>query len=783
MFKPTERTRLLSGETKPQYVFDTSVVKERQRRVKQFQCCLCVIFAFALLIGFLATIAYTINRSHDEISNSTNPTNETSEIQLIFIDKSWPLPDAPVDTKICNNETDWNEAVAQGKRALRLKNEIEKKIKPLPIDSPSYRHQKVVATSPKALILAELGYVEEFGRRYFPQNASKICKENNTNTVEYCTHTIRSCSFYQKFRSYNGSCNNLQHPQEFGVAYRPFRRSLAPDYADGISKPRVGQEGRPLPSARTVSLEVHRPYYKDDAKFSVLLAVWGQFVDHDMTATALNHGINGTSISCCLDNQTVHPECFPVELDPFDPYIRYNVTCMEFVRSAPAPTCCLGHREQMNQATSFIDGSVIYSVEPEVVATLRKMKNGELSMYVTEDNRTLLPVSKDLNDGCNREKENEKGRYCFLTGDARANENLHLTSMHLIWARHHNFVATKLKALNNDWDDERLFQETRKIIGAQMQHITYNEFLPVLLGRNLMEQFDLCPRDSGYFMKYNDSIDPSIANNFATAAFRFAHSIIPGLMKFLAKDSSSPEFIQLHKMLFDPFKLYQPGELDRALRGAMDTTIQANDPYFTDELKQHLFQDNSDKKMNLCGLDLVSLNIQRGRDHGLVGYNSWREHCGLKRVSTFKQLQGDIDDDSLQNIQSVYRNVEDIDLYTGALSEKPINGSILGPTLTCLILDQFIRVKYGDRFWYENPNSFSMQQLAEIRKSSLARIICDNSDNIESVQPLVMEKIRDDNQLVPCKTLQEPKWSPWKESLPHIRLSDDTISVKTSGNR
>jgi peroxidase len=187
--------------------------------------------------------------------------------------------------------------------------------------------------------------------------------------------------------------------------------------------------------------------------------------------------------------------------------------------------------------------------------------------------------------------------------------------------------------------------------------------------------------------------------------------------------------------------------------------------------------------MNLCGLDLVSLNIQRGRDHGLVGYNSWREHCGLKRVSTFKQLQGDIDDDSLQNIQSVYRNVEDIDLYTGALSEKPINGSILGPTLTCLILDQFIRVKYGDRFWYENPNSFSMQQLSEIRKSSLARIICDNSDNIESVQPLVMEKIIDDNQLVPCEILQEPKWSPWKESLPHIRLSDETISVKTSGNR
>lgn len=99
-----------------------------------------------------------------------------------------------------------------------------------------------------------------------------------------------------------------------------------------------------------------------------------------------------------------------------------------------------------------------------------------------------------------------------------------------------------------------------------------------------MEKYNLCPQVSGYFTKYDDGIDPSIANNFATAAFRFAHSIIPGLMKYLAKDSSSPEFVQLHKMLFDPFKLYQPGELDRAIKSTLDTTIDANDPYFTEEV-------------------------------------------------------------------------------------------------------------------------------------------------------------------------------------------------------
>ena len=122
--------------------------------------------------------------------------------------------------------------------------------------------------------------------------------------------------------------------------------------------------------------------------------------------------------------------------------------------------------------------------------------------------------------------------------------------------------------------------------------------------------------------------------------------------------------------------------------------------------------------------------------------------------------------------------MEDIDLYTGALSEKPINGSILGPTITCLILDQFVRVKYGDRFWYENPNVFTLKQLEEIRKTSLAKIICDNADDVDiKVQPLIMKQITEDNQLIPCSSLQEPSVGPWKDFLPHVSLSDDAVSV------
>lgn len=184
----------------------------------------------------------------------------------------------------------------------------------------------------------------------------------------------------------------------------------------GISKPRGGKDGKPLPSARTVSLEIHRPYQKEDSKFSIMLAVWGQFLDHDMTATALNQKVDGNTISCCNNNTVAHPECFPVQLDPSDPLVKHGVTCMEFVRSAPAPTCCLGPREQLSQVTSFIDGSVVYGADEELVKKLRSFENGTLKMLDTEDGRSLLPISEDLNDGCNREEEEKRGRYCFLTG-------------------------------------------------------------------------------------------------------------------------------------------------------------------------------------------------------------------------------------------------------------------------------------------------------------------------------------------------------------------------------
>lgn len=107
-----------------------------------------------------------------------------------------------------------------------------------------------------------------------------------------------------------------------------------------------------------------------------------------------------------------------------------------------------------------------------------------------------------------------------------------LTSLHIIFLRQHNSLATMLGSINPHWSDEVLYQETRRIIGALMQHITYNEFLPSILGRHTMEIYGLTPQTVGYSSSYDENVNPSITNEFAAAAFRMGHSLIQGAMKY-----------------------------------------------------------------------------------------------------------------------------------------------------------------------------------------------------------------------------------------------------------
>ena len=165
------------------------------------------------------------------------------------------------------------------------------------------------------------------------------------------------------------------------------------------------------------------------------------------------------------------------------------------------------------------------------------------------------------------------------------NENLALTSMHLLWVRQHNHVADQLAVLSPDGHDGKIYYETREIIVAQIQHVTYNEFLPVLLGEQIMDAAGLTLTTEGYYDSYDETVDGSISNVFASAAFRMGHSMLQGTVKLLDAGGNAIEEVPLHEILYDPFRLWQPDNFDAVIRGQAAAPSAQVDNHFTSEVR------------------------------------------------------------------------------------------------------------------------------------------------------------------------------------------------------
>ena len=137
------------------------------------------------------------------------------------------------------------------------------------------------------------------------------------------------------------------------------------------------------------------------------------------------------------------------------------------------------------------------------------------------------------------------------------------------------------------------------------------------------------------------------------------------------------------------------------VRGMMMSPMRMVDRMFTKEVTNHLFEE---KRRRFSGLDLVALNIQRGRDHGIGGYNDYREVCGLERLVSWEEDSKDIPKETLKMMSKVYDAPDDVDLFTGLMSERRMERSMVGHTLGCLLGLQFSRLRQCDRFWYETSD-------------------------------------------------------------------------------
>lgn len=495
-----------------------------------------------------------------------------------------------------------------------------------------------------------------------------------------------------EYRSFDGTGNNPDNPT-YGVAGENLIRiTNLTDYDDGASSPRTTDVGGALPSARLVSNTVAAQGANDipNAKGATdWLWQWGQFIDHDIDHTPTQHA----------------GETFDVPVPTGDPFFDPNSTGTQVIGMRRSIHDAGSPRQQPNVITAFIDGSAVYGSDPNSASKLRSHVDGLMKTTLANNGEVLLPKN-DASIGFDMANENLfLGQSdLFAAGDVRANEQLGLTATHTLMVREHNRIAADLLArINanetalvakrdaaiadgtndvNDQDDF-LYYSARKLAAAQVQKITYEEFLPMLLGSS-------APDPTAY--SYSSSVDASSANEFAHAAYRVGHTMLsPNIARFGDTD------LPLRDAFFTPNTAVTDG-IDSILKGFATHMSQEIDNLIVDDVRNFLFG-----PPGAGGFDLASLNTQRGRDHGLPSLNAARVALGLGSHNNFLDLTGG-DATLAAALASVYADVDAVDLWVGGLAEAHAGDSMVGETFGWIIADQFTRLMNGDRFFYTDTD-------------------------------------------------------------------------------
>ena len=509
-------------------------------------------------------------------------------------------------------------------------------------------------------------------------------------------------------RSYDGTNNNLTNP-EWGAAGTYFGNFVTNGFGDGISLP--GGENRENPRTISNALGSQTEFTPNEFELSDFIWGWGQFIDHDINLNDDNFN---------EPHDIPIPECEPL----FDPNCTGTAT-MRMFRSLSDPNTGTGpgnRRRTINDITSYIDGSAVYGSDQERADWLRtnidgklKVSSGNLLPWNTIDGEYESPINPNtpfmLLDGFPLPEK------FFVAGDIRANEQPGLAAFHTLLVREHNRLCDELKAENPGWNDEELFQRARKIVGALIQVITYEEFLPHI-------GITLIP-----YSGYNPNLDAGIMNSFSAAAYRFGHTMINGRLVRFDENGDDWVFgaVDLRDGFFNPDIIREEGGVEPFFRGFAAQQHQLVDPLIMDDIRNFLFG-----PPGAGGIDLLSINLARARERGLPDYNTIRTNLSLAPHSNFSDLTSDV---QLANaLSNVYGgDINDVDPWIGFMSEDHLPNSIIGEGLYAILKKQFLALRDGDRYYYENDPAFTADEIQELKNTKLSEIILRNT-SIETLQ-------------------------------------------------
>ncbi len=482
--------------------------------------------------------------------------------------------------------------------------------------------------------------------------------------------------------TFDGTGNNLQNPT-WGAAGEQFLRAARPAYSDGLNSPSLPS----APNARDVSnrMSAQSGSVENDRFLTAVWAQWGQFLDHDITQAFATRA-------------TGPSEPFPINAS------------MPFTRSPfDSDTGTDQPRQQINHISAFIDGSVVYGSDVTRARALRSLSGGRLDSQNRAAGELLPFNTKQLPNAA------PPLPTFFVAGDLRANENIALIAMQTLFLREHNRLADQLaktefagRDLSDPAVDEEIYQRARRYVAGLIQNITYNEFLPSTLG------FNAIPTYRGY----NPHANAQITNEFATAIFRLGHTTLNN--ELLLGDQG--QSITLRDAFSNPTFVVNNG-IESIVEGMTLQKMQEVDHLVVDGVR-NLLVDGPD------GFDLVARNLQRGRDHGLPDYNSVRRAIGLKAVSSFHEVISD--KVVADNLTALYGTPDRADSWIVMISEDHVPGTSVGPTIYAYMVDQFVRLRDGDRYWFQNH--LDAKTAAEIKATRFSDVIRRNTTGLSDVQ-------------------------------------------------
>ncbi|KAK4871803.1 hypothetical protein RN001_015927 [Aquatica leii] len=549
-------------------------------------------------------------------------------------------------------------------------------------------------------------------RGCWTKDSSVFCQNSRSTTVE--------------FEGYDGWYNNFARPDSGAIDGELLRRTAAA-YADGTYLPSGSNRPNPL----TLSEQLLQGPIGSQSRTgkNALLVFFGQQVVEEI-----------------LDAQrpACPPEYFNIPIPEDHAYrkqphhtelpllrTRYNQ------RTGVNPN---NPRQQLNEITPYIDGGLMYGITKQWADSLRTYSNGTVDPdgllayshdgLFPEYNTDRLPLANPPPPFHHAEfiQKHELAPVSrfFKLGNPRGNENTFLLTWGVLWFRWHNYLARRLRDHHSDWSSDKVFNEARKWVIATHQHIVLDEWLPAWINVTSMPPYK----------GYDPSINPQIDQFFQAAAFRFGHTLVtPGVYLrdygrygcnysfptwgryavrtcnafWRPQDAIKTKYSDLGDDLID---------IDRVLMGMSVQLCEEEDHKIVEDLRGNVFG-----PIEFPRRDLMAVNIQRARDHGLPDFNTIRKAYGLNPVDNVDHFEHVQDPEIKKRLMTLYNNsFDDIDLWVGGILET---GDGPGELFQTIILDQFQRIRDGDRFWFNNTKNglFTIEEIDRLKQLTLYDII------------------------------------------------------------